>query len=209
MRPALQIWTTSSSSSMSTSTSPSAGPRHTAALGDRVWSVAISPALSSFATGTACCENFSPLRIWDVERCECVCRLGEEFRHGAGVLDMAFDTPHQLYTCGYDTYIRLWDLRLSPRKCVREWEEPQDCTLYCLQTDGNNMIASGSSYYGIVRLWDKRQSRCLKFFQLTSGSGSSPIYCLRFSSSHLYAAEATALHALDFRRPEPLPLQPL
>ncbi|KAG7271095.1 hypothetical protein CRUP_005648 [Coryphaenoides rupestris] len=196
-----EIWTSASSSS--------AGPRHTAALGDRVWSVAISPALSSFVTGTACCENFSPLRIWDVERCECVCRLGEEFRRGAGVLDMAFETPHQLYTCGYDTYIRLWDLRLSPRKCVMEWEEPHDCALYCLQTDGNHMIASGSSYYGVVRLWDKRQSQCLKFFQLTSDRGSSPVYCLRFSSSHLYAAVATALHALDFRRSAAPELQPL
>lgn len=24
------------------------------------------------------------------------------------------------------------------------------------------MIASGSSYYGVVRLWDKRQTRCLQ-----------------------------------------------
>ncbi|KAG7252762.1 hypothetical protein CRUP_028695, partial [Coryphaenoides rupestris] len=124
--------------------------------------------------------------------CECVCRLGEEFRRGAGVLDMAFETPHQLYTCGYDTYIRLWDLRLSPRKCVMEWEEPHDCALYCLQTDGNHMIASGSSYYGVVRLWDKRQSQCLKV-----------------RVSHLYAAVATALHALDFRRSAAPELQPL
>ncbi|CAL8391125.1 unnamed protein product, partial [Arctogadus glacialis] len=154
----------------------------------------------SFVTGTACCENFSPLRVWDVESCECVSSLGEEFRRGAGVLDMVFETPHQLYTCGYDTYIRLWDLRLSPRKCVMEWEEPHDSALYCLQTDGNHMIASGSSYYGVVRLWDKRQSKCLKYFQLTTDRVSSPVYCLRFSSSHLYAAIATALHALDFRR---------
>uniref|UniRef100_A0A8C4ZWR7 F-box and WD repeat domain containing 4 n=1 Tax=Gadus morhua TaxID=8049 RepID=A0A8C4ZWR7_GADMO len=159
-------------------TSSSTVPRDTVALYDRVWSVAISPALS----------------------CECVSSLGEEFRRGAGVLDMVFETPHQLYTCGYDTYIRLWDLRLSPRKCVMEWEEPHDSALYCLQTDGNHMIASGSSYYGVVRLWDKRQSKCLKYFQLTTDRVSSPVYCLRFSSSHLYAAIATALHALDFRR---------
>ncbi|KAJ3610749.1 hypothetical protein NHX12_022840 [Muraenolepis orangiensis] len=181
-------------------TSSSTGPRDTVSLGDRVWSVAISPALSSFVTGTACCENLSPLCVWDVERCESVCSLGEDYRRGAGVLDMVFETPHQLYTCGYDTYIRLWDLRLSPRKCVMEWEEPHDSALYCLQTDGNNMMASGSSYYGVVRLWDRRQSQCLKFFQLTTDRVSSPVYCLRFSSSHLYAAVATALHALDFRR---------
>ncbi|MED6268539.1 F-box/WD repeat-containing protein 4 [Characodon lateralis] len=89
----------------------------------------------------------------------------------------------------------------SNRKCVMEWEEPHDSALYCIQTDGNHMIASGSSYYGVVRIWDKRQTKCLQFFQLSSDSVSSPVYCLRFSSSHLYAALATALHSLDFRHP--------
>ncbi|XP_061601481.1 F-box/WD repeat-containing protein 4 isoform X2 [Cololabis saira] len=184
-----RIWTLTSSSS-----------RATIPMFDRVWSVAISPTGSSFATGTSCCENSSPIRIWDVERSACVCRLGTEFRRGAGVLDIVFESPFQLFTCGYDTFIRLWDLRLSPQKCVREWEEPHDSTLYCIQTDKNHMIASGSSYYGVVRLWDKRQTKCLQFFQLSSDPVSSPVYCLRFSSSHLYAALATALHSLDFRQ---------
>ncbi|KAF7656774.1 hypothetical protein LDENG_00036180 [Lucifuga dentata] len=174
-------------------------PRDTIPLYDRVWSVAINPTLSSFVTGTACCENFSPLRIWDVERSACVCSLGSDFRRGAGVLDMVFESPFHLLTCGYDTFIRLWDLRVTPRKCMMEWEEPHDSTLYCIQTDGNHMIASGSSYYGVVRLWDKRKTECLQFFQLTSKTVSSPVYCLRFSSSHLYAALATALHSMDFR----------
>ncbi|XP_078016782.1 F-box/WD repeat-containing protein 4 isoform X3 [Epinephelus lanceolatus] len=137
-----RIWTLTSSC-----------PRDTIPMYDRVWSVAISPTLRSFVTGTACCENFSPLRIWDVER-----------------------------------------------KCVMEWEEPHDSTLYCIQTDGNHMIASGSSHYGVVRLWDKRQTECLQFFQLSSHPVSSPVYCLRFSNSHLYAALATSLHSLDFRQ---------
>uniref|UniRef100_G3NI25 F-box and WD repeat domain containing 4 n=1 Tax=Gasterosteus aculeatus aculeatus TaxID=481459 RepID=G3NI25_GASAC len=151
-------------------------PRDTIPMYDRVWSVAISPTLRS----------------------ECVCSLGLEFRRGAGVLDMVFESPFQLLTCGYDTFIRLWDLRLSPRKCVMEWEEPHDSALYCIQTDGNHMIASGSSYYGVVRLWDRRQSQCLQFFQLSSRPVSSPVYCLRFSSSYLHAALATSLHSLDF-----------
>lgn len=47
------------------------------------------------------------------------------------------------------------------RKCVMEWEEPHDSTFYCLQTDGNHLLATGSSYYGLVRLWDRRQRACL------------------------------------------------
>ena len=34
---------------------------------------------------------------------------------------------------------------LLDRKCVMEWEEPHDSTLYCLQTDGNHLLATGSS----------------------------------------------------------------
>lgn len=62
---------------------------------------------------------------------------------------------------GYPAHINSCEL-CPNRKCVKEWEEPHDCTLYCIQTDGNHMIASGSSYYGVVRLWDKRQSKCLQ-----------------------------------------------
>nr|XP_025044782.1 F-box/WD repeat-containing protein 4 [Pelodiscus sinensis] len=126
---------------------------HTVQTEDRVWSIAISPLLSSFVTGTACCGHTSPLRIWD--------------------------------------------LQSSNRKCVLQWEEPHDSALYCLRSDGNHMIASGSAYYGVVRLWDKRQSGCLQ----VRDAGSSPVYCLRFSTTHLYAALASALHALDFTTP--------
>lgn len=184
----VKVWTLTSSS-----------PRQTISTLDRVWSIAIDPSVSSFAVGTACCRTPSPLYLWNIQRLECVCTLGSDFRRGAGVLDIAFESPFQLLTCGYDTFIRLWDLRLTTRKCVMEWEEPHDSALYCLQTDGNHMMASGSSYYGVVRLWDKRQSHCLQAYELSAQRASSPVYCLRFTSSHLFAALATSLHSLDFR----------
>lgn len=145
-----------------------------------------------------------------------------------------------------------------------EWEEPHDSTLYCLQTDGNHLLATGSSYYGVVRLWDRRQRACLhvsvpptphpqgvrthyyvctcqcqermggsllrhlphctepgnpglgrshlprgmswpfpclplQAFPLTSAPLSSPVYCLRFTTKHLYAALSYNLHVLDFQ----------
>ncbi|MBN3297189.1 FBXW4 protein, partial [Amia calva] len=174
---------------------------HTIPTLDRVWSVAISPSQSSFVTGTACCGHVAPLRIWDLESCQQLLCLGSDFRRGAGVLDMVFESPSTLLSCGYDTYIRYWDLRVSSGKCVMEWEEPHDSALYCVQSDGNHMIASGSSYYGVVRLWDKRQSHCLQTFSLSSPT-SSPVYCLRFNTTHLFAALASALYALDFKAPE-------
>ncbi|KAM9612328.1 F-box/WD repeat-containing protein 4 isoform 2-T3 [Morphnus guianensis] len=151
---------------------------HTVQTEDRVWSIAISPLLSG----------------------QLLTCLGTDFHRGAGVLDVFYETPSLLLSCGYDTYIRYWDIRTSTRKCVQEWEEPHDSALYCIRSDKNHMIASGSSYYGVVRLWDKRQTRCLQSFHLSSPT-SSPVYCLRFSTTHLYAALASALHVLDFTAP--------
>ncbi|XP_068954878.1 F-box/WD repeat-containing protein 4 [Petaurus breviceps papuanus] len=173
---------------------------HTIQTEDRVWSIAISPLLSSFVTGTACCGHVSPLRIWDLTSGQLMTHLGQDFHRGAGVLDVLYETPSTLLSCGYDTYIRYWDIRTSSQKCVMEWEEPHDSALYCVQSDGNHMLASGSSYYGVVRLWDRRQKGCLHAFSLSSPI-SSPVYCLRFSTTHLYAAVASALHVLDFKTP--------
>ncbi|XP_076981912.1 F-box/WD repeat-containing protein 4 isoform X3 [Tamandua tetradactyla] len=174
---------------------------HTIQTEDRVWSIAVSPLLSSFVTGTACCGHFSPLRIWDLNSGQLMTHLGSDFPPGAGVLDVMYETPSTLLSCGYDTYVRYWDLRASVRKCIMEWEEPHDSTLYCLQTDGNHLLATGSSYYGVVRLWDRRQRACLHAFPLTSAPLSSPVYCLRFTSKHLYAALSYNLHVLDFQNP--------
>uniref|UniRef100_A0A8C4LKY5 F-box/WD repeat-containing protein 4 n=1 Tax=Equus asinus TaxID=9793 RepID=A0A8C4LKY5_EQUAS len=156
---------------------------------------------SSFVTGTACCGHFSPLRIWDLNSGQLMTHLGSDFPPGAGVLDVMYESPFTLLSCGYDTYVRYWDLRTSVRKCVMEWEEPHDSTLYCLQTDGNHLLATGSSYYGVVRLWDRRQRACLHAFPLTSTPLSSPVYCLRFTTKHLYAALSYNLHVLDFQNP--------
>uniref|UniRef100_A0A8D0E9P8 F-box and WD repeat domain containing 4 n=1 Tax=Salvator merianae TaxID=96440 RepID=A0A8D0E9P8_SALMN len=148
---------------------------HTIQTEDRVWSIAISPLSSG----------------------QMITSLGTDFHRGAGVLDVFYETPSTLLSCGYDTYIRYWDLRTSTRDCVMKWEEPHDSALYCLRSNGNHMIASGSSYYGVVRLWDKRQTRCLQSFSLSSPI-SSPVYCLRFSTTHLYATLASSLYVLDF-----------
>ncbi|XP_064451259.1 F-box/WD repeat-containing protein 4 isoform X4 [Mirounga angustirostris] len=88
---------------------------HTIQTEDRVWSIAISPVLSSFVTGTACCGHFSPLRIWDLNSGQLMMHLGSDFPPGAGVLDVMYESPSTLLSCGYDTYVRYWDLRASVR----------------------------------------------------------------------------------------------
>ncbi|KAK2496826.1 LOW QUALITY PROTEIN: hypothetical protein MC885_007226 [Smutsia gigantea] len=70
----------------------------------------------SFVTGTACCGHFSPLRIWDLNSGQLMTHLGSDFPPGAGVLDVMYETPSTLLSCGYDTYVRYWDLRTSVRQ---------------------------------------------------------------------------------------------
>ena len=41
----------------------------------------------------------------------CIAQLSVNHKRGAGVLDLRFESPNELLTCGYDTFIRLWDLR--------------------------------------------------------------------------------------------------
>lgn len=41
----------------------------------------------------------------------------------------------------------------------------------------------------------------LQAFPLTSTPLSSPVYCLRFTTKHLYAALSYNLHVLDFQNP--------
>lgn len=77
-------------------------------------------------------DEFPSFQCSLVLRLEFVCSLGSQFRRGAGVLDIVFETPFQLLTCGYDTFIRMWDLRLNPRCvsviCLSGWAQ-----IYCIK----------------------------------------------------------------------------
>ena len=41
---------------------------------------------------------------------------------------------------------------------VRQWEEPFDSALYCIETDGEDTMVVGTAHHGMIRLWDKRHS---------------------------------------------------
>ena len=44
------------------------------------------------------------------------------------------------------------------REPVLKFEEPDDYTVYCMDTDRKYLIVSGSSHCGMVRLWDRRMT---------------------------------------------------
>ena len=68
---------------------------------------------SSFVTGTAGINHVPPLRLYDTNSAQMVTALGAGYRFGAGVLDVQYEDPHILLSCGYDTLVRMWDIRAS------------------------------------------------------------------------------------------------
>ncbi|XP_056005503.1 F-box/WD repeat-containing protein 4-like isoform X2 [Ostrea edulis] len=144
-------------------------------VGDRVWTLSLSPC------GRQCA----------------VCTLGSEYKVGAGVLDMQYENEHILLTCGYDTFVRMWDLRIN--KCVCAWEQKFDCAYYCLRSDGHRNIFAGTSRHGSIDLWDKRHAKSpVQAFYI--GYKNSPVYSLTFDSNRLYAALDVQVKFLDFSR---------
>lgn len=43
-------------------------------------------------------------------------------------------------------------------KCVAQWPDPTDATTYCLATDYNNTIVTGTQFNCKAVLWDQRQT---------------------------------------------------
>lgn len=164
-------------------------------VGDRVWSVSLSQCSHFCACGTAFCDGDAPVSIIDLDKLCIVSQLGRDHKIGAGVLDMQFEDDHTLLTCGYDTYVRMWDLRTN--QCVCSWEQQFDSAYYCLQSDGHRNIFAGTSRHGSVDLWDKRQTKSpVKTFY--AGHRNSPVYSLAFNSTSLFVALDLQVKALNF-----------
>ncbi|XP_014784206.1 F-box/WD repeat-containing protein 4 isoform X1 [Octopus bimaculoides] len=161
---------------------------------DRLWSVAMNPDGTSFTSGNACCNSKFPLQVWDLYKGILDCSLGSNHRHGAGVLDIKYETPFTLLSCGYDSFARLWDLRTN--KCELMWEEPFNSAVYCVKTHGNYTMLTGTARHGMTRLWDKRVTKSIQFYY--AGQRSSPVYSMAFNSKHLYLALDKGVSLLDF-----------
>ena len=54
---------------------------------------------------------------------------------------------------------------------VNKWEDPFDSAVYCLQTDGQSAMLTGTARHGLVRLWDKRQQEHVQVSFCSTGEG--------------------------------------
>lgn len=163
---------------------------------NRVWSAAISPDGSTFTIGNAGLEpaRRTPIEVHDLKSCSLLLKLGAQCKRGAGVLDIKYESPHTFLTCGYDTSLRLWDLRTQT--CVQEWTDPFDAALSSLKTDGNNAMVTGTFQHGMTRLWDRRLKNPVQMYYC--GQRRSPVYCLDTDFQRLFVALDFGIHMLDF-----------
>lgn len=167
-------------------------------ISDRVCSVAILEDRNVLLAGSAGCFGVSPLQAFDLTSGRLVAALGTRERNGAGVLHIYPESPVELLSCGYDTNIRLWDLR-CPVKSVRTWEDPHDSTVYCVTTDHNVTVLSGTCRYGLVRLWDKRMAKSVEMYYV--GKRNTPVYSLAFDPCYMYVALDRTFNMLSFTGP--------
>lgn len=173
---------------------------NTIQIGDPVRSVVVDSFNRTFVTGSAgYLARHSPLRLYDCEigrsLCELICDSTQ--RYGAGVIDMKFESANVLISCGYDTAVRMWDMRANSRHCVRKWEDPHDSAVYCIDSDRKWLILSGTNRYGVVRMWDKRMDHSVKYYNVDRHS-TSPVYSLRFNQTKLFVAMDKKVNVLNF-----------
>ncbi|XP_028406652.1 F-box/WD repeat-containing protein 4-like [Dendronephthya gigantea] len=185
----IKIWSLSSGKCLTTTN-----------IDDPVRSLAANPFLGRFVAGSAgYLPRNSALKLYD---CETGHQLSELIcdstgRRGAGILDLKFESSNILLSCGYDTAVRLWDMRIGESCCVKKWEDPHDSAVYCIESDKKWMILSGTYRYGMVRLWDKRMDRCVKYYYGSRHTRSS-VYSLKFNSTKLFVALDNRVNILNF-----------
>lgn len=174
------------------------GPKEvvTLPLGDRVLSL-VSFGHYKLAVGTAGVKHFrSPITIWDIQRAVQISYVGRNFKHGAGILDMKELNANILLTSDYDSYVKVWDLRLPTASNVLSFEDPSDSAIYCMALDYRHSVISGSARSSQSVLWDLRSPN--KPVQIYNFRSSSPVYSLAFSPTSLFMALDECLAKIDF-----------
>ncbi|XP_046689263.1 F-box/WD repeat-containing protein 4-like [Homalodisca vitripennis] len=164
-------------------------------VSDRVWCVAVNPSLASIAVGSAGYNSVHPIQLYDTERGDELPITRSVRKNGAAVFDIRWESPDVFLTCGHDTVIRLWDLRLG--RCVHAWTDPFNAPGYCLATDQHYSILCGTAHHGRAQLWDKRSTSSVQSY-FGRSMASSPVYSLSFDSNQLFLAQDSSINVLDF-----------
>ncbi|XP_014222092.1 F-box/WD repeat-containing protein 4 isoform X1 [Trichogramma pretiosum] len=161
-------------------------PLETFQRNDCIWSLATDPSGDKLAIGTG--GNFNPaLYVCDTSSFQRSHEIVFEWRgRNAGILDMVWENPQTLLTCGYDTCVRKWDLRSG--RCVSAWSDPTGAAVFCISTDYNFTMVTGSQFNCKAVLWDQRKPDFNQLYFMHLRRMCSPVYSIAFDSCHLYGA---------------------
>ncbi|KAJ8961425.1 hypothetical protein NQ318_014672, partial [Aromia moschata] len=190
-------------------------------LQDRVWRVSLLNEKPLLAVGTSGNNYKNSLFVYDVERISDPIELPST-NLGLGVLDIRWDSPSTLWSCGYDTYLKRWDLRTG--RCEQIFRDPHASALYCLDYDYCNTIMTGTQMHGrenhhstlnqlafefnmtastVHKIMKKAKYHPYKLYFMDSCKNgahrrSSPIYSLSFDSECLFTVTDQNLNVLNF-----------
>ncbi|CAK9824330.1 F-box/WD repeat-containing protein 4 [Anthophora retusa] len=171
-------------------------PLATINISECVCSLSADPTSTKIAIGSGGDSDRLHLHIFDLENYTDSDILRPDKKRCAGILDMVWDSPQILLTCGYDSYIRKWDLRTGT--CVYSWPDPTDATLYCISSDYQYTMITGTKFNCKAVLWDQRQQNYVQLYFMNLRRMLSPVYSLSFDSTHLYGATDQHLVELKF-----------
>lgn len=172
---------------------------HTQDLGQRAWCVSFCEDRPLFACGTSAGGDYrKSIWLFDTERYTEIMnlKLGQFI---SATLDIKWDGPNGIWSCGNDSHLRRWDLRTG--NCEQKFHDAFGAGLYCLDYDYCNSIMVGTYLHGRVALWDIRTKRCVQLYFMRTGKGgtlNSPVYSLAFDSEYLFAAIDQNLNIMDF-----------
>ncbi|CAF0710629.1 unnamed protein product [Brachionus calyciflorus] len=171
-------------------------------LNDRIIRCCLSPCENQIAVGTAGINSMDgndpcALRIHDFDRLteKQILRNPGRLRIGSGVLALSYIDENLIMSAGYDTFIRIFDIRSN--KCVQSLEEPEDmsiCSVCCSKYYG---LISGNDRQSIIRYWDRRFNRVISSF--TASKTNSSIYSLASTPESIFACWDKGVTLIDFR----------
>ncbi|XP_014677806.1 PREDICTED: F-box/WD repeat-containing protein 4-like isoform X3 [Priapulus caudatus] len=102
-------------------------------------------------------------------------RLQRTFTLEDRVWSIAGNSKARTFACGTaginTAPLQVWDV-----ESVLKLGDPHDSTVYCISTDHNYGIVSGTARHALVRLWDQRSGHSVQVHRQSSGSGSAQLF---------------------------------
>ncbi|XP_019880715.2 F-box/WD repeat-containing protein 4 isoform X2 [Aethina tumida] len=166
--------------------------RSTRLLPDKIWAATLCDDVPRVAIGTSG-HTYNPIYIHDIDSNSDAMQLGGA--QSNGVLDLKWESPWCVWSCGYDGTLCRWDLR-SNEPCVQRFKDPNGMVLYCLELDYHNTVMAGGQLHSRVSMWDTRQSKCVQVY--FTSSRNSPVYGMSFDSKYLFTVIENSVNILDF-----------